>query len=565
MSNFPPNTLRRLQKLPQIPSVWEGDRRTLADIGELQQLSLDGGETSTTNGDCILWVDGSEGVVRSVDLVSSEMGVEAIARSLLRAMENPQGGSQPARPQKIVVRDREIQFFLRGALQDLDINIDYVPDLPLIDELFRSFAAMNSAKRPRLPAPYLELLSNVAEELWELCPWDYLQDHQIITVTLNQWDVGTLYLSIMGMLGKEYGVLMYRSLESLRRFRSAVINNQVLEELEEAFLSQDCWYLNYESGYDEDPDEDDEDFDLGIYEFSEIEPIFGSVHPYEGIRPFLDEEESLAVYVTLRALTEFVEDHEDDLNVFAETDWSKITDKIRIPLPPFAQKGKAKSILVEVATQPELSQEFLTLEVPEDEDEEEEPDLIINHDLVPNGSMISLGFLSWSLREEIQQHPKKYTQTVDFKIPKNSDGLPIILVQTTRSNAQAMINLLKGQDGLDSILFNPGVDSLHDTEYELILAKTVQETLYLIRDVESESIEHKNAKKKWRQRLKKTGGICGLVIAMGVTGASRGTPGLTQIMGLFEAESKEGEETGLGCFQLIPQFPHDFSDFDWDD
>ncbi|WP_017305008.1 DUF6930 domain-containing protein [Spirulina subsalsa] len=565
MSNFPPNTLRRLQKLPQIPSVWEGDRRTLNDIGEIQQLSFDGGESSTPSGDCILWVDGSEGVVRSVDLVSSEMGVEAIARSLLRAMENPQGVAQPGRPQKIVVRDREIQFFLRGALQDLDINIDYVPDLPLIDELFRSFAAMNSASPPRLPAPYLELLSKVAEELWDFCPWDYLQDHQVIAVTLNQWDVGTLYISIMGMLGKEYGVLMYRSLDSLRRFRSAVIHNQIVEDLEEAFLSQDCWYLNYESRHDEDLEADDEDFDLGIYEFSEIEPIFGSVHPYEGIRPFLDEEESLAVYVTLCALAKFVEDYEEELTVFDEKDWPQIIDKIRISLPKFAQKDKSQTILVEVATQPELSKEFLALEVLEDEKEEETNSLIIDNNFVPNGSIVSLGFLPWSLREEIRQHPKKHSQTVDFKIPKNSDGLPIILLQTTRSNAQEMINTLKMEGGLNSILFNPGVDAIRDIQYELILLQTPQDSLHLVKDVESQSTEHQNAKKKWRQRLKKTGGICGLVIAMGVTGASRGTPGLTQIMGLFETESKEGEETGLGYLQLVPTFAHDFSFLDWDD
>jgi hypothetical protein len=44
--------------------------------------------------------------------------------------------ASPARPQRIVVRDREIQFYLRGALQGLDIAIDYAPELPLIDRMF---------------------------------------------------------------------------------------------------------------------------------------------------------------------------------------------------------------------------------------------------------------------------------------------------------------------------------------------------------------------------------------------------------------------------------------------
>ncbi len=62
---------------------------------------------------------------------SSRIGPEAIVRTLMRAMEHPHSPAKPARPQRIVVRDREIQFYLRGVLQDLDIAIDYAPELPV--------------------------------------------------------------------------------------------------------------------------------------------------------------------------------------------------------------------------------------------------------------------------------------------------------------------------------------------------------------------------------------------------------------------------------------------------
>lgn len=120
MTSFNRSTSRRLQKLIQIPSVWEGDRRPMSSPSR---------DDSEGKGECILWVDGSQGIVRGMDVVDPDTGPEAIVRTLMRAMEHPHSPAKPARPQRIVVRDREIQFYLRGVLQDLDIAIDYAPEL----------------------------------------------------------------------------------------------------------------------------------------------------------------------------------------------------------------------------------------------------------------------------------------------------------------------------------------------------------------------------------------------------------------------------------------------------
>jgi len=92
------STRRRLQKLAQIPSVWEGDRRPLSRQ-TADDLELGLRETDQT-GECILWVDGSQGFVRSMDMVTPDIGPEAVVRTLLRAMEHPHNPAQPARPQK---------------------------------------------------------------------------------------------------------------------------------------------------------------------------------------------------------------------------------------------------------------------------------------------------------------------------------------------------------------------------------------------------------------------------------------------------------------------------------
>ncbi|WP_194045451.1 DUF6930 domain-containing protein, partial [Nostoc edaphicum] len=53
MTSFNRSTSRRLKKLTQIPSVWEGDRRPLSSPNQLSD--------SEAKGECILWVDYSQG------------------------------------------------------------------------------------------------------------------------------------------------------------------------------------------------------------------------------------------------------------------------------------------------------------------------------------------------------------------------------------------------------------------------------------------------------------------------------------------------------------------------
>ena len=96
MTTLTQATCRRLQKLPLLASVWEGDRRSIHDATTIPHSRLVDEDT-----DCILWVDGREGIVRAMDMVNPASGPEAVVRTLIRASENPLSTSAPARPQKI--------------------------------------------------------------------------------------------------------------------------------------------------------------------------------------------------------------------------------------------------------------------------------------------------------------------------------------------------------------------------------------------------------------------------------------------------------------------------------
>ncbi|AFY77325.1 hypothetical protein Ple7327_1984 [Pleurocapsa sp. PCC 7327] len=542
MNTLPQPTKRRLKKIPQIPSVWEGDRRSLSSFRAHLESDTEG------NGECIIWVDGSEGFVRAMDVVSPEMGPEAVVRTLLRAIETPHSPAKPARPQKIVVRNREIQFFLRGALQNLDIAIDYVPELPLIDELFRSFEDLSGTRPPAIPPLYDTALKDIARELWQAAPWEVLADRDVLAIELNRWDVETIYACVMGMLGKEYGVILYRSLDSLKRFRLAALEEKSVEQLEKAFLAQDCWFLNYEPVRDVEWEE--EEFDLADLPPSQIRPLFGSVHPYEGIRPYLDEEEAKAVYVLLQALLRFFRASKRGLD---REPIDRISKRYRIPTSP--APDARETIPVTVSTLPELSAELLdimeTIEAEEDE-KESQLSVPLRDDLVPDNAFLSVGMVPWELVETLRHHPKIYYQNQGAS-PKG-EGMPVVLIQTSRPKAKALIETLKNDGGLKAICFNPGEDPFTGVNYDLGIFQTFNENFYIFGEFVSDDPEHVQARKKWDRRCHKTERYCGLIVAMGVTGTSRGNPQLPDMMALFETKALDAKELAMGVLQLMPEF-----------
>lgn len=534
------STRRRLQRLPQIPSVWEGDRRPLmTEMAE--QAGAEWADPSAApppDGECILWVDGSQGIVRAMDVVTPDTGPEAVARTLIRAMEHPHNPGNPARPQKIVVSDREILFFLRGVLQELDITLDYVPELPLIDEIFRSFQDAIGSRPPQLPPQYAQQLSEKAFDLWQTAPWEHLADHQILAIELNQWDLSTLYVSVMGMLGMEYGLLFYRSLDSLKRFRQRVLAQESLEQMEEAFLGQDCLFMTFESTQDE----ESEGIDLSTLPTSEIEPVFGNLHPLEGLRSFLYEEEAAALLVALEALHRFLRQHQQK---FEHDAFPAISSRYRIPTPAEEEDLPAQ-LSIKVETLPDLAAELL--DMAGDDDEDAQPILpAIRDDLVPEHSFLSLGVVPWDMLEFLRSGAE-YHQPQEVKAA--GDGLPVIMIQTSRPKAKTLIQEIKDAGGLQAICFNPGEDPLGGDRYDLGLLQTGNGDLHLFGEFGEDDPVHVAARKKWEQRCKKTKGFCGLIIAKGLTGASRGNPQPKDMMALFETHALPAKDLGLGTLQL---------------
>ncbi|MEB3357519.1 MAG: hypothetical protein VKK04_12395 [Synechococcales bacterium] len=542
MTPFNRATRRRLQRLRQLPSIWEGDRQPLF-------RNTNGGPGSTeAQGDCILWVDGTEAVIRAMDVVTADVGHEAMVRTLLRAMEHPHGAANPARPKKILVRSREAQFFLRGVLQDLDIDVDYAADLPLINEILQGLQASLAGGVPDLSPEYAEALSRRAQQIWDDAPWEFLDEEKIIAIRLNYQEIETLYVSILGMLGVEYGVLMYRSLDSLKQFRERVLSadESSRDYLEEAFLQQDCLFMTF------DQDDDDDDFALVNGHGPTppaLEPTFGNLHPLEGMRPVLYEEEAAVVIVALEALHRFLSRHGDRLDV---EDFPALSSRYQIPTPD----DSSRKLSVTVSTLPELADELYEMGAAiASENAAEFVDGLppaLNDDLMPADAFFSLGAIPWEVLEALRP-TVKFHQSAATDFPMKGDAFPIVLIQTSRPKALTMIEEIEAAGGLAGICFNPGEDPFGGDLYDLGIFQTHNGEFHLFGEFNDADPVHINARKKWDQRCKKTKGHCGLIIARGLKGASRGNPKLTDMMALFEVRSLSSEDLGLGPLQLVPR------------
>ncbi|MCD8488976.1 MAG: hypothetical protein LRZ84_20095 [Desertifilum sp.] len=540
MTTLNRSTCRRLKQLPQLPSVWEGDRRTIAAH---LAVDTDGQERllakEEAQGECILWVDGSEGVVRAMDVVTENIGPEAIVRTLLKAIESPHSPAQPSLPQKIVVRDREIQFYLRGVLQDLGINIEYVPHLPLIDQLFNEFQTDVRAEPPDIPPEYAELLAEKARNIWRLAPWRILGEHQILAIELNCCDTDTLYVSIMGMLGEEYGILFYRSLESLKQFRATVLAHSEMEHLEEAFLKQDCLYMTFEAREETLFLEEEEDIDLAHLPWSEIEASFGTLHPLEGLRAILHTEEAQLMIIALESLQRFFKASRKQLSL---EEFPALNRRYRVPFPQ--TQGDPSTVTVQVKTLPEVALELFDMvensSIDEDEEDEfwELPVPLLWDEPVPDNAFRSVGVVPWEALEQLRQKAGFY-QAATEAIQPEGEGFPIILIQTSKPKAKGIIKSLQEAGGIRQI------GLLSSDRVDLSLFLTGDGNVY-VDPLDSNTLESEVIRSSWDELCQQAQGYCGLIIARGFQGASRGNPQPKDMLALFEARSLTIKDIGLG-------------------
>jgi hypothetical protein len=155
---------------------------------------------------------------------------------------------------------------------------------------------------------------------------------------------------------------------------------------------------------------------------------------------------------------------------------------------------------------------------------------------------MSLGVLPWETLNYLRQAPN-YQAAGEFE--QVGDGLPVIVIQTSRPKAKGIIENIQVAGGLNAICFHTVTDPVDDDLYDLGLLQTHNSELFLFGQFLDDDPVHIEAKRKWHQRCQNTQGHCGLIIAKGLTGASRGNPQLRDMMALLEARVLSSEELSL--------------------
>jgi hypothetical protein len=568
MTTLNPSTLRRLKKLKQSNAVWEGDRRALPakirqtkDSSNIIPLHAPEGETKPH---CILWVDGSQGMVRAMDVVDSGVGKEAFVRALLQAIEHPQSPSLPSLPQKILLCDRELQFYLRGVLQDLGISVEYVERLPLIDEIFSHILESFVENPPIVPERFAPALKHQSEQLWRNAPWDTLWDHQVISIKLNKWDLETVYAIVMGKMGLEQGVIFYRTQDSLVKFRQRIVSGDTEDEIEETFLHQDCLFNLFEN-----PEADMED-ELPPFPFrgkmraisaapASIKPIYGALHPLEGGRPYLYDEEAIALTVALEALNKFWEQNHKRL----QANFGKLSGTYTIYAPNLdSDNDVEEKIKIVVNTMPDLAEELHQL-VEEnedyDDDDDDDDDPVICEGLWPENALINMLTMPFS-QVDMLRRANIHNQLLE-KIPAiianpKGEGFPTLMIQTSKVKALELIEEIDSFDGIKGLCFNPAEDILGNS-CQLGLMVMKNEDIHLFGEFDKATVNADHFK-RWQQRTKNTKGHVCVIIAMGATGATRGKPAPHHILAYYEVPLISDKELGLGKLRAEPDFDFEF-------
>ncbi|MGQ9866495.1 MAG: DUF6930 domain-containing protein [Pseudanabaenaceae cyanobacterium] len=267
MAIFLDSTLRRLQKLPRTAAVWEGDCRPLSPPTPL--------EGRIAASPCLLWVDSSAEMVRALLFVDVATTREAFVQGLIQAMERPQSPALPGLPAKILVRDRALQRFLQEVLQSLSIPVEYASYLPLIDEIFVNLSLWPDTAPATVPDTCTVVMQEQLAVLQELAPWETVPLWRVVELTLAFPRVTeTLYGTVVQ--NEEQGVLFFRRAADLLNYYQRLATAASWSDLEAVLQIQNCWFVTL-----------DESIAGGS-----VAMCFGSRHPFEGERGYLDEDEA---------------------------------------------------------------------------------------------------------------------------------------------------------------------------------------------------------------------------------------------------------------------------------
>jgi hypothetical protein len=292
--------LRKLKKVPQEPNTWEALKVPAKSIMKNPPREL-------AEAEVVIWGDLSAESIRNMQFVCSDDGND-LAQSLATAIMGVNRSIPPSRPQKVIVRDRRLMLYCRGLLRNLSIDCEFSGGPSVFDQVIRDLGSELAKFEPLSDQDFLPL-ENQASRLWDVAPWRFLKETEVIRIRFeNRDEAPELYaVTVGGGIGVHLGVLFFRDRSKIERlFESG--SKMTLEE--QAANFENCYSVTFDA-------DNSDDERLGAT--AKDEPIsaprlsIAVVDCDVDLRPLKDKFEIHTVQAAISAYIQFVEKHRAQL------------------------------------------------------------------------------------------------------------------------------------------------------------------------------------------------------------------------------------------------------------
>ncbi|GEM_PF-2895093 len=504
-----------IQRLPRTTQVWQGDLRSLDAMATVQGIA--GGLTG------VFWVDEATATPRSIHpcvVTQDHQRPELMLEGLVEALLSPVQGT-PGKPRQIIVCRREYQLYLRGALQAFGIQVEYRPQLRLLDDILLFLAEHLSQDQRFLPQGkppddlpedqilkpndliLLQELYRQAVSLWRRAPWDYLEENPTIAITLNQWGVKTLQACILGGGGLLVGVVFYYSLEDF---------NGLLEDPRDdglKLLSYDALYVHFLA--------EDEVNPALVQQFAaygwpqpnrDTYTDVGRLVKDQGLRS-LGQTEVWVVQSALAALNLFLSKYKRALNE-GNLDPIKYVATVAHP----QDTGKLK---VQLAYTP----------LPTSTSALDSWGGAVRDDLFPDGMSVLYEVLPWALIDTLQHTAATARLSPRALSTIRTEGCPVLILTLKARAARKLCDQLLAENLLGIVFAYREVDG---ERVDFTLAVTQVGGVYLVLDVEDD-LEHQAEIEYFQKAQRACGGGHGVLIVKDTKGKQFNP---RDVVGLFQ-------------------------------
>ncbi len=316
--------LSKLKQIPQEQTVWEVVKLPASRIMKTPPNDV-------TQADVIIWGDLNGESIRNMQFVGQEQN-EDVASSLATAIMGINKSISPARPQKVLVRDKRLLFYCRGMLRSLNIECEFAGGRSIFDRIIKELGQELSQFEPLSDLDFAPL-EDTSRILWQMAPWKYICETEVVKIEFQDRPDMKLYaVTVGGGIGVHLGVLFFRDREKIRRLFHSEKSMTVEEQA-----------ANFENCYSVTFDVDPADDSAGASATADLDEMphlsIAVVDNNVDLRPLQDKPEFHLVHAALKSYLQFVQKYREG---FERSGSVPQNVSMMVECPELAERGLAR-------------------------------------------------------------------------------------------------------------------------------------------------------------------------------------------------------------------------------